>query len=82
MPEEDCPQRPHGPRGYMQKVKPPLQGLHALLAWRSGLHDAVADLGGDVSRCTCAVWQEHRRSLGFRGDVAQRLEVLGNEQQL
>ena len=49
---------------------------------RKGSRDAVADLASDVSDCAGAVWEEDRLRLRGGSDVAQRLEVLGDEQQL
>mmetsp|Transcript_27554 Transcript_27554/g.82110 ORF Transcript_27554/g.82110 Transcript_27554/m.82110 type:complete len:366 (-) Transcript_27554:3-1100(-) len=55
---------------------------HALLTGRASLHDAVADLRGHVGDGPGAVGQEDGLSLGVGRDVAQRLEVLRDEEEL
>mmetsp|Transcript_36718 Transcript_36718/g.79513 ORF Transcript_36718/g.79513 Transcript_36718/m.79513 type:complete len:329 (-) Transcript_36718:75-1061(-) len=52
---------------------------HALTS--ASLHDAISDLGGHIRDGTRAVRQEDSLCLGIGSDVAQGLEVLGDEQQ-
>merc|ERR1712190_248074 len=53
---------------------------HPGLAWRC-LQDAIADLASDVADGTSAVWEEDGLCLRGGSNVAERLEVLGDEQQ-
>merc|ERR1711862_224178 len=54
---------------------------HPGLAWRC-LQDAIADLASNVADGAGAVWKEDGLRLRGRSDVTERLEVLGDEQQL
>merc|ERR1712190_196677 len=54
---------------------------HPGLAWRC-LQDAIADLASDIADGASAVWEEDGLRLRGGSDVPERLEVLGDEQQL